>query len=77
MPFDKVPDYVKESSAQSLYPFEPYWPGGADRDTDGAAPRPLRICVTGAGGFIAAHLCKRLLAEGHVVIACDWKKQEP
>jgi GDP-D-mannose 3',5'-epimerase len=33
----------------------------------------MRICVTGAGGFIASHLAKRLKAEGHYVIAADWK----
>jgi len=36
----------------------------------------LRICITGAGGFIASHLAKRLKSEGHYIIACDWKKQE-
>lgn len=36
----------------------------------------LRICITGAGGFIASHLAKRLKSEGHYVIACDWKKNE-
>jgi GDP-D-mannose 3',5'-epimerase len=37
---------------------------------------PLRICVTGAGGFIASHLAKRLKEEGHYVIAADWKRNE-
>lgn len=36
----------------------------------------LRVCVTGAGGFIASHLAKRLKEEGHYVIACDWKRNE-
>ena len=36
----------------------------------------LRICVTGAGGFIASHLAKRLKSEGHYIIACDWKRNE-
>lgn len=36
----------------------------------------MRVCVTGAGGFIASHLGKRLLEEGHYVIAVDLKKNE-
>jgi len=35
-----------------------------------------KICVTGAGGFIAAHLGKKLKEMGKYVIAVDWKKQE-
>ena len=31
----------------------------------------LRILVTGAAGFIGSHMCDRLLAEGHSVIAVD------
>jgi dTDP-glucose 4,6-dehydratase len=31
----------------------------------------LRIVVSGAAGFIASHMCDRLLAEGHCVIALD------
>ena len=38
--------------------------------------RKLKICVTGAGGFIASHLAKRLKEEGHHVIGCDWKRNE-
>jgi len=34
---------------------------------------PLRIAITGAGGFIASHLAKRLKSEGHYIIAADWK----
>ena len=30
-----------------------------------------RILVTGGGGFIGSHLCERLLAEGHEVVAVD------
>jgi GDP-D-mannose 3',5'-epimerase len=49
----------------SKYEFEPYWP-----------EKKLRICVTGAGGFIASHLAKRLKSEGHYIVACDWKRNE-
>jgi GDP-D-mannose 3',5'-epimerase len=52
-------------SKLAKYPFEPYWP-----------EKKLRVCVTGAGGFIASHLAKRLKSEGHYVIACDWKRNE-
>mmetsp|Transcript_26501 Transcript_26501/g.57611 ORF Transcript_26501/g.57611 Transcript_26501/m.57611 type:complete len:375 (-) Transcript_26501:270-1394(-) len=52
-------------AATSLYGAEPYWPEGK-----------LKICVTGSGGFIASHLAKRLKAEGHYVIGCDWKRNE-
>jgi len=31
----------------------------------------MRILVTGGAGFIGSHLCDRLLAEGHEVIAMD------
>jgi dTDP-glucose 4,6-dehydratase len=31
----------------------------------------LRILVTGAAGFLGSHLCDRLLAEGHAVVAMD------
>jgi dTDP-glucose 4,6-dehydratase len=31
----------------------------------------LRILVTGAAGFIGSHMCDRLLAEGHSIIAVD------
>ncbi len=33
--------------------------------------RPMRILVTGGGGFLGSHLCERLLADGHYVIALD------
>jgi GDP-D-mannose 3',5'-epimerase len=57
-------DYA-EASSLAKYPFEPYW-----------SQKKLRVCVTGAGGFIASHLAKRLKSEGHYVIACDWKRNE-
>lgn len=31
----------------------------------------MRILVTGGAGFIGSHLCERLLADGHTVIAMD------
>ena len=31
----------------------------------------MKILVTGAAGFIASHLCERLLKEGHDVIGLD------
>jgi GDP-D-mannose 3',5'-epimerase len=36
----------------------------------------VKICVTGAGGFIASHLARRLKQEGHYVRAVDWKENE-
>ncbi|KAJ0093311.1 hypothetical protein Patl1_25268 [Pistacia atlantica] len=44
---------------------EPYWPA-----------EKLRISITGAGGFIASHIARRLKSEGHYIIASDWKKNE-
>lgn len=44
---------------------EPYWPS-----------EKLRISITGAGGFIASHIARRLKSEGHYIIASDWKKNE-
>eukprot|EP00793_Prasinoderma_coloniale_P003199 PRCOL_00005834-RA len=53
-------------------PQEPYW-GEAD---DAGPAGKLKICITGAGGFIASHLARRLKGEGHYVRAVDWKKNE-
>jgi len=36
----------------------------------------MKICCTGAGGFIASHLAKRLMEEGHTVVGVDWKHNE-
>lgn len=57
-------DY-QASSALAKFPFEPYWPH-----------EKLKICITGAGGFIASHLGKRLKSEGHYVVGVDWKRNE-
>lgn len=38
--------------------------------------KQIKVCITGAGGFIAAHLAKKLKSMGRYVIAVDWKKQE-
>jgi GDP-D-mannose 3',5'-epimerase len=52
-------------AVSTVYGAQPYWP-----------EKTLRICITGAGGFIASHLAKRLKEEGHYVIGCDWKRNE-
>ncbi len=31
----------------------------------------MNILVTGGAGFIGSHLCKRLVKEGHQVVAVD------
>eukprot|EP00959_Pyramimonas_sp_CCMP1952_P152882 3198513-Pyramimonas_sp.AAC.3 len=52
-------------AATSMYGAEEYWPAAK-----------LKICITGSGGFIASHLAKRLKAEGHYIVGCDWKRNE-
>ena len=52
-------------AVSTVYGLQEYWP-----------EKKLRICITGAGGFIASHLAKRLKQEGHYVIGCDWKRNE-
>lgn len=39
--------------------------------TDEKAEPYLRILVTGGCGFLGSHLCRRLVAEGHDVVAVD------
>jgi UDP-glucuronate decarboxylase len=38
---------------------------------NGAINEPQRVMVTGGAGFLGAHLCARLLAEGHPVLCVD------
>ncbi|MBM4435966.1 MAG: NAD-dependent epimerase/dehydratase family protein [Actinobacteria bacterium] len=45
-------------------------PDGASGYEEEGSVRPVSL-VTGAAGFIASHLCERLLAEGHHVIGVD------
>ncbi len=45
--------------------------------TGGSGPDgKIKVCITGAGGFIAAHLGKKMKEMGRYVVAVDWKKQE-
>jgi len=39
-------------------------------------PKGTKIVITGAGGFIASHLAKRLKEEGMWIRAVDWKENE-
>jgi len=36
----------------------------------------IRCCVTGAGGFIASHVSKKLKEDGYYVIGVDWVRNE-
>lgn len=60
-----VAEEYKAVSQLSKFEFEPYWPEAK-----------LRILVSGAGGFIASHLAKRLKSEGHFVVCADWKRND-
>jgi nucleoside-diphosphate-sugar epimerase len=46
---------------------------GGDGASNGRphAPRPMRILIAGAAGFIGSHLSERLLGLGHTVIGVD------
>lgn len=37
----------------------------------------LRVCITGAGGFVGRHLARRLKSEGHYIIACGHTRIPP
>jgi hypothetical protein len=50
----QVSDIYQASSKLAKYPFEPYWPD-----------KKLKICITGAGGFIARY-------ETCIERACEW-----
>ncbi len=39
--------------------------------TDSATMDNLRILISGAAGFVASHMCDRLLAENHFVVGLD------
>ena len=65
LPFDAFTMSAAGYELRGVYGTEKYWPD-----------KKLRICVTGAGGFIASHLAKRLKEEGHHVVGCDWKRNE-
>jgi NAD(P)-dependent dehydrogenase (short-subunit alcohol dehydrogenase family) len=66
MSADGLPEYLLEVSKLARFPFARYVQPG----------EKLRVCVTGAGGFIGSHLAKRLKSEGCFVVGCDWKRNE-
>jgi UDP-glucuronate decarboxylase len=43
----------------------------ADLSATGNTTAGKTICVTGGAGFLGSHLCERLLADGHWVVALD------
>jgi GDP-D-mannose 3',5'-epimerase len=45
MATNSVASIYEASSKLAKYPFEPYWP-----------EKKLKICITGAGGFIARYV---------------------
>src|ERR1700750_853066 len=45
--------------------------GSKEASSLGSVGGPLRILVTGASGFIGSHLCRRLITQGHDVLAVD------
>jgi hypothetical protein len=55
----EVSNVYEASSKLAKYAFEPYWPD-----------KKLRICVTGAGGFIAR--CVLLMHENLIVRTLVW-----
>ena len=62
--FEPRPSEYHQSSRPGAHPsFKSFWPH-----------EKLQFCVTGAGGFIASHLARRLKAEGHYVVCADWKR---
>lgn len=44
---------------------------GATQAAPAGSPGRMRVLVTGAAGFIGSHVCDRLLADGHEVVAID------
>jgi len=36
----------------------------------------IKVCVTGAGGFIASHVAKKMKEDGYYVIGVDWVRNE-
>ena len=68
------------AAAASGQPSRPGLPTRPSSFPDAPLPPPTRSprrsVITGAGGFIASHLARRLKQEGHWIRACDWKRNE-